>query len=246
MYQTVFKRYELKYMLTIAQRDLILSAMEPYMTPDKYGKTTIRNLYFDTPNYRLIRRSLEKPAYKEKLRVRSYSLVRGEDTVFAELKRKYNGIVYKRRLAGSESDVMAWLRGQTLAPTDSQISREIDYFLRFYGELHPTVFLSYDRQAHYLLTDSSFRVTFDENILARDTELGLDVEAYGTPLLPEGKVLMEIKCAGGIPLWLTEVLSAEHIYKTSFSKYGTAYEKLIFPNQKGNNVHNKEKQHYVS
>ena len=60
-------------------------------------------------------------------------------------------------------------------------------------------------------------------------DLSLTSEVYGTPILPEGKVLMEIKCSGGIPLWMTQVLSKEKIYKTSFSKYGTAYEMLIFP-----------------
>ena len=59
-FQTVFKRYELKYLLTRAQKERILEAMEPYMALDKYGRTTIRNIYFDTDNYRLIRRSIEK------------------------------------------------------------------------------------------------------------------------------------------------------------------------------------------
>ncbi|MBQ7921474.1 MAG: polyphosphate polymerase domain-containing protein [Clostridia bacterium] len=247
MYQTVFKRYELKYLLTTAQKEKILSVMAPYMTPDKYGRTTVRNLYFDTDTYLLIRRSLEKPVYKEKLRVRSYRPAQGEDTVFAELKRKYKGIVYKRRLAASETDAMAWLKGHAPAPENTQISREIDYFLNLYGGLHPTVFLSYDREAYYSAADSSFRVTFDENILARETELSLGGEIYGTSLLEKGKVLMEIKCAGGIPLWMTDVLSAEHIYKTSFSKYGTAYRNLIFPElQTENTVNNKEKTYHVS
>ena len=73
-YQTVFKRYELKYMLDAAQKQQILLAMKPYMVLDKYGRTTIRNIYFDTDNYRLIRRSIEKPLYKEKLRSRTESV----------------------------------------------------------------------------------------------------------------------------------------------------------------------------
>lgn len=244
MYQASFRRYELKYILTTGQKERILSAIVPYMTPDIYGRTIIRNLYFDTDTYLLIRRSMEKPVYKEKLRVRSYRCAGGEDTVFAELKRKYNGIVYKRRLAAAANQAMDWLQGETSAPDNSQISKEIDYFLSLYSGLHPTVFLAYDREAYYSVTDSSFRVTFDENILARDSHLSLGEAVYGTSLLDDGKVLMEIKCAGGIPLWMTEVLSAEHIYKTSFSKYGTAYQKIIFPKwQNKNSIHNKEKYH---
>jgi len=112
---------------------------------------------------------------------------------------------------------------------DTQISEEIDYFMDYYETLHPVVFLSYEREAFYSKDKSDFRVTFDDTILCRQEDLSLESEVYGTPLLPEGKVLMEIKCSGGIPLWMAHVLSAEHIYKTSFSKYGTAYQTMILP-----------------
>ncbi len=228
-FQTVFKRYELKYMLTLKQKEKILEAMSPYMELDKYGRTTIRNIYFDTDNYRLIRRSIEKPAYKEKLRIRSYSQATADSTVFVELKKKYQKVVYKRRLPLCEADAMAWICREQACPMNTQISREIDYFIDFYGKLKPTVFLSYEREAYYDKGGGDFRVTFDDNILSRQTDVNLCSTTYGTPILPEGKVLMELKCSGGIPLWMVEVLSREHIYKTSFSKYGTAYSTLIFP-----------------
>ena len=226
---TVFKRYELKYMLTLEQKEIILKAMSPYMELDKYGRTTIRNIYFDTDSYRLIRRSIEKPAYKEKLRIRSYSQATADSTVFVELKKKYDKVVYKRRLPLCERDAMAWVCGEATCPVNTQISREIDYFSDFYGGLKPSVFLSYEREAYYDKGGGDFRVTFDDNILARQTDVSLCSDLYGEPILPEGKVLMELKCSGGIPLWMVEVLSREHIYKTSFSKYGTAYSTLIFP-----------------
>ena len=228
-FQTVFKRYELKYMLTLEQKEKILEAMSPYMQLDKYGRTTIRNIYFDTDSYRLIRRSIEKPAYKEKLRIRSYSQATADSTVFVELKKKYDKVVYKRRLPLCERDAMSWVCGEVKCPVNTQISREIDYFSDFYGTLKPTVFLSYEREAYYDKGGGDFRVTFDDNILARQTDVSLCSDLYGEPILPEGKVLMELKCSGGIPLWMVEVLSRERIYKTSFSKYGTAYSALIFP-----------------
>ena len=226
---TVFKRYELKYMLTTAQKESILQAMADHMAPDAYGRTTIRNVYFDTDNYRLIRRSIEKPAYKEKLRVRSYTQVADEDTVFVELKKKYEKVVYKRRIALASQDAMAWVCRESACPVDTQISREIDYFIDVYGKLKPTMFLSYEREAYYDTGGGDFRVTFDEHILCRQTDISLSSDVYGTPILPDGKVLMEIKCSGGIPLWMVRVLSRERIYKTSFSKYGTAYTALVFP-----------------
>ena len=235
--QTVFQRYELKYLLTMAQKETVLKAMQPYMTLDKYGRTTIRNLYYDTDTYLLIRRSIEKPAYKEKLRIRSYSQTDDNSAVFVELKKKYKHVVYKRRISLPYTDATAWLSREKHPAKHTQIANEIDYFLDYYGSLHPTVFLSCERKAYYGNDGSDFRVTFDDNILCRQEDLSLESEVYGTPILPEDKVLMEIKCSGGIPLWMIHVLSEEKIYKTSFSKYGTAYEMLIFPKTHATNAY---------
>ena len=275
-YQTVFKRYELKYMITREQKDRILRTMEPYMVQDKFGRSTIRNIYFDTDDYILARHSIAKPDFKEKLRIRSYAAASSDSTVFVELKRKFDHVVYKRRVALPENFAMKWTQGFTcrlssrtassgtagsmtasaaggngagnlhreLSAVPPQMTSEISYFLNYYGTLRPAVFLSYDRLAYRMRdipangsgadtpaaqTGSDFRVTFDENILFRDYDMSLGSEIYGTSLLDEGKVLMEIKCSGGIPLWMTQVLSEEHIYKTSFSKYGTAYSRYIQP-----------------
>ena len=227
--QTVFKRFELKYLLNAEQKERVLQAMEPYMTLDGYGRTTIRNIYFDTDNYRLVRHSIEKPVYKEKLRIRSYRQAEEDSTVFVELKKKYRKVVYKRRGSLPEKEAMEWVSGRNRCRGDSQIAGEVDYFLKYYQQLYPTVFLSYEREAYYSNDGSDFRVTFDDTVLCRQEDISLESEVYGTPLLPEGKVLMEIKCSGGIPLWMTYVLSEEHIYRTSFSKYGTAYKTMIFP-----------------
>lgn len=231
-FQTVFKRYEVKFMLTAQQKQLLLSEIEKYMCLDRYGKTLIKNLYLDTPTYRLARRSIEKPDYKEKLRIRSYGETEANSTVFVELKKKYKGVVYKRRIPMTESQAVDWLWGGKPSTSQSQIAAEIDYFVKYYGSLHPVAFLSYEREAYYARDGSDFRITFDDNILCRQQALSLQMKAYGTPILPEGRVLMELKCSGGIPLWMTRILSREHIYKTAFSKYGTAYQTLIFTHRK--------------
>lgn len=233
MYQSVFKRYELKYMLTRPQKELLLQVMEPYMKLDQYGRTTIRNIYFDTDNYRLIRHSLEKPAYKEKLRIRSYGKAEEADPVFVELKKKYKSVVYKRRVVMPQQQAMQWLGGGATHPEPSQITYEIDYFCSFYENLRPTVFLSYEREAYYSLSGGDFRVTFDENILSREEELSLAADVWGMPLLPEGMVLLELKTPGGIPLWMTRFLTQQQIFKTSFSKYGTAYCNQILQTNRG-------------
>lgn len=233
-YQNIFKRYELKYMLTQEQKKHVVEAMAPHMELDEYGRTTIRNIYFDTENYRLIRQSIEKPGYKEKLRIRSYAKASPKSCVFVELKKKYDRVVYKRRISLSEEEAMQWVCGEGHCRKETQISEEVDYFLDYYESLRPSVFLSYEREAYFAKDGSDFRVTFDDTILCRQEDLSLEAEAYGTPLIPEGMALMELKCSGGIPLWMVHILSGEHIYQTSFSKYGTAYKTMIFPKlQKG-------------
>ena len=237
-FQTVFKRYEIKYMLTVEQKERMLAAMQPYMRLDRYGRTTIRNIYFDTDNFRLIRHSIEKPTvYKEKLRIRSYQRASSDDPVFVELKKKYKSVVYKRRLSMPELHALDWISGKCACERDTQISREIDYFIRFYENLKPRILLSYEREAYYAMDGSDFRVTFDDHILCREEEISLDSDIWGTPILEEGKVLMEIKTAGGIPLWMTHLLTQERIFKTPFSKYGTAYKTLLFPKLKGGLFH---------
>lgn len=231
-YQSVFQRYELKYLLTQKQKAIILRAMGPHMTLDEYGRTVIRNLYFDTNSYRLIRHSIEKPAYKEKLRLRSYARTTPESTVFVELKKKYDSIVYKRRLSLTQNSALDWLSGKTGCKKNTQIADEINYVLDYYQTLHPVVFLSYEREAFYAKDGSDFRITFDENILCRRENLSLEADVWGTPLLEKDMALMEIKCSGAVPLWMAHSLSGEQIYQTSFSKYGTAYETIIYPNMK--------------
>ena len=230
--QTIFQRYEIKYRITRAQREWLIAAIGDRMREDQYGFHTIRNVYFDTPDHRLIRRSLEKPLYKEKLRLRCYHTATEEDMVFLELKKKYKGVVYKRRVALPEAEAMAFLCDRKKVG-ESQILREIDYFLDFYGDLRPAMFLSYRRQAFYGVEDPTLRLTFDDQILWREDRLRLTEEVEGRALLPEDAVLMEIKTSTALPLWLTALLSQEHIYKSSFSKYGTAYLETVEEKKEG-------------
>ena len=225
-FQATFQRYEIKYLLTRTQKQAILEAMQPYMQLDRYGRTTIRNIYYDTENYRLIRRSLEKPAYKEKLRIRSYQKAGPEDPVFVELKKKYRDVVYKRRLTLPEAQAMESFRYGLPLPIRSQIADEVEYFRAFYGRLRPAVFLSYEREAFYALDGGDFRLTFDENILYRESNFSLGSQAYGIPLLGQGQTLMELKTAGGLPLWMSHALNRIQVYHSSFSKYGMAYQRM--------------------
>lgn len=222
----VFRRREQKYLLDERQRQAIEDAMHENMEPDKYARSAVRNIYYDTKDRRLIRRSLEKPAYKEKLRLRGYGVIKPEDEVFLEMKKKYKGIVYKRRVSMEEQQATAYMADPAARLDAGQIGREIDYFKDFYGTLQPALYLSYDRQAWHS-ADNSLRVTLDWNICYRRDNLTLVSEAGGVQLLEPGQSLLEIKTATAMPLWLASLLSEYKIRQTSFSKYGTAHMRLL-------------------
>jgi SPX domain protein involved in polyphosphate accumulation len=232
MVNDTFQRREVKYLLDPRQRAALEQAFRSRMIPDPHGESTICNIYYDTPNYRLARASLEKPVYKEKLRMRSYGRVREGDPVFLELKKKYKGVVYKRRISLPELSACAFMAGLAPLPEDSQIGRELDYFRVFYGELFPAVYLCYDRSAWFSAEDSGFRATFDRNIRWREEDTRLTAPIGGQQLLLPGQSLFEVKTADSIPLWLSELLDRLQIRQASFSKYGEVY-KTIYMERKG-------------
>lgn len=219
--QYSFARYEKKYFLTPQQQAAVLEGLRPYTQPDEYGSYSICNLYYDTDDWRLIRASIEKPTYKEKLRVRSYGIPEPDGTVFVEIKKKCRGMVYKRRIC-ADVRLAAKDLPRAAALQGGQIGREIGWFLHTYP-VSPKVFIAYDRTAFAGLDDPSLRITFDRNIRWRDTALDLRQGSTGTPLGPEGKVLMELKLPGVCPLWLSRLLSEVGAFPTSFSKYGAYY-----------------------
>ncbi len=220
---TTFKRKEIKYLLDEKEYQNLKLRLSQRLVADEHGKSEIRNIYYDTPDFELIRRSLEKPIYKEKLRVRSYGVPDENDPVFVELKKKYKGIVYKRREALALPQAEAYLAGGIEVPKDTQIMREIDWFLSYYNDLVPAMSICYDREAYYSVEDASVRITFDNNIRWRSDRLSLADGAFGRQLLEPGQHLMELKVGGAMPLWLTGLLDALEIYPVSFSKYGKAY-----------------------
>lgn len=226
--QCCFARYEKKYWLTPAQQQALLAATEPRLVKDRYGAYTICNIYYDTPDYRLIRASLEKPVYKEKLRVRSYGVPREDDPVFVELKKKFDGVVYKRRITTTLPEAGPLLAGEDAGAAFGQIGREIGYFQSFYHTA-PRVFIGYDRLAFAGAEDPRVRITFDGNLRWRDTDLDLRLGDGGAPLLDDDRVLMEIKLPGAAPLWLSRLLSELSVFPTSFSKYGACYSRYLLP-----------------
>lgn len=224
-----FKRYEKKYLLPPEKYAALRKKLEGFIEPDKFFSSTVCSIYYDSSSYDLIRHSIEKPVYKEKLRLRSYNVPKADSEVFVELKKKYKGIVYKRRVPMACSTAQRYLLGEIPAPGQGQIINEIDWFLKT-NNVAPKVFIACEREAYVAVENHELRVTFDMNLRWRDTELDLTLGSRGEPLTEEGWVLMELKIPGAMPLWLTRILSELEIYPASFSKYGTAYTRNILNN----------------
>ncbi len=231
MAQEVFERYEKKYMLSPGQKEGLLAAAGKWFALDGYGRHTICNIYFDTPDYQLIRTSLQKPVYKEKLRLRSYGICGEEDPVYLELKKKYRSVVYKRRTQMSLREAQAYLTEGRRPEREGQIFREADYAVRWYG-LRPMVYISYEREAYACGEENGLRMTFDQNILARSKDLRLDQMPYGAPLLEPGQTLMELKIPGAMPVWMSRSLAELKVYPVSFSKYGVYYQQYLHSSAK--------------
>lgn len=229
MIQKVFNRYEKKYMLTRQQYEAIRQRLEPCMEEDQYGLHTIRNIYYDTEDDELIRTSLEKPKYKEKFRVRCYGEPNAESDYFLEIKKKYKGIVNKRRIVMKPQEAKAYLENGEKPREQSQIFREVDYVWNHY-QLIPKIYLAYDRIALFGKEDAEFRVTFDQNIRSRDFALTLEKDTETTKLLKDGYYLMEVKISNAMPLWFVKILTELEIRSTSFSKYGNVYRRNLEKN----------------
>lgn len=232
-----FKRYELKFLVSPEQYRAISDELIKHMDYDPYckknGSYMIYNIYFDTWDDAVIRHSLSKPYYKEKLRLRSYSLASAgskADMVFLELKKKIGGIVSKRRAVLGYDEAMEFVKTGTLPNTgcyqDEQVTAEIADFLSRYT-VYPKVYISYERVAYFDKSDSEFRVSFDKDILTRRSNVTLRDGDSGAELMTDGSYLMEVKCAGAIPLWMTSLLSQLKVYTTGFSKYGTEYKQYL-------------------
>lgn len=228
---TTFVRKEKKYLITEEQRRQLLEILPKYMVFDKYCQNgnmyTVNNVYFDTPTFNVIRNSLSKPAYKSKLRIRTYiTKAQDDDVAFLEMKKKITGVVNKRRIVAKlielENFINYRIRPKNISPHQKQVFDEIEYTLNDEKSV-PAVYLTYKRIALFGRNDSNIRVTIDEDILARTDNPSLREDRYGKALLPEGHYLMEIKISGAFPLWLAHILTELNIHPTSFSKYGKFY-----------------------
>lgn len=222
----IFERIEKKYLLNIMQLENFQKQIMPYMVLDQFGNYSIMNIYYDTDQFDLIRRSLDRPTYKEKLRLRSYGIPNEDSIVFIELKKKYKGVVYKRREEMPLWEAEIFLNQGCFPQKDTQINREIAYFLSYYKPI-PKEYIAYDRKAYYGLENPEIRLTFDFNIRYRNEDLSLKDGDYGNLIMDKDSCLMELKVPGAIPIWLCKIMNELGIYPQTFSKYGMVYSKSV-------------------
>ncbi len=227
----IFRRVEKKYRVTQQEKDALLSEIGSYLTPDPHGRSTICSLYLDTPDFLLIRNSIDARTYKEKLRLRSYGTPSGESKVFLEIKKKFKGVVYKRRVSMTLKQAEEYIVGG-ICPESSQIMDEIEYAMNFYRRPKPRVLIAYERDAYFVENTPTLRLTFDSKIRYRAEDLFLEHGTEGEKILPDGEYILEIKTDGAMPLWLSHALAKCNILPSSFSKYGNAYRESYLEKRK--------------
>jgi hypothetical protein len=233
MSSKVLKRNELKYLITLEQFNDFQKIVDKYLDQDKFHISRIKNIYYDTDDYLLIRRSIEKPNYKEKIRIRTYNEGINPE-VFVEIKRKCNSVVFKRRVKMKFDDAKKLLNFESIEQ-NGQIINEIKYFVALYKCLKPKMYLSYDRLSYIAKEDKNLRTTFDSNIQWVNGKQDFIEQKTGNYVLDNKHYLMEIKTEMGYPRWLCDFLSDNKIYKTSFSKYGNAYIDMLKVEKEENN-----------
>ncbi len=223
----IFKRYEKKYRISYDQKKRLLALVGGHLTPDEHGKSTVYSIYLDTPDYRLIRESITAGVYKEKMRLRCYGEPVNDSPTFLEIKKKYKGVVYKRRESLSFALANEYIKSGNM-PYDSQIMREIDYMRTFYGTLRPAMLIACEREAYFSSESRALRLTFDSDIRYSSRDFS-PKGSGGTRIINDDEYILEIKTDGAMPLWLSAALSKCEIFSAPFSKYGTAYKDTNYP-----------------
>ncbi len=234
MAKEIFNRVEEKYVITKEQYEHIAAELSKYAFPDEYSKNgsfyAISNIYYDTEDNNLIRMSVTKPVYKEKIRLRAYGVPSMDSKVFLEIKKKYHGVVNKRRTTLTLKEAYDFVNTGEIPEIreymNEQVLKELKYSIRHY-EVEPKVYLSYERQAFTGKTDSELRITFDKNIIARREDVALEYGVFGERVVPRDTMVMEIKYMDRMPMWLIALIRHHDLEKTSFSKYGTEYEHYL-------------------
>ena len=218
-----FDRVEKKYLLDKSQYEDILSKIQEFVEPDKFFDADIRSIYYDNDSFQMIRRSIEKPDYKEKIRIRSYGEPLDDDMVFVEFKKKLNGVVYKRRTKAKYSDLLDNIKNAEFK--DEQIGNEIKYAIDYYGGVKPAIYIGCNRTSYSGKDNKRLRITFDKDLRYRMKHLALKSDVSDQVL--SDKIIMEIKAEKAMPLWLTKILDEAKAYPRGFSKVGTAFEKQV-------------------
>jgi len=222
--QSIFRRQEIKFILDTAKLQPLYDIVAEKIPRDTYGQYLVQSIYFDTNNWDIIRSSIEKPVYKEKLRLRCYGVPGQDSTIFMELKKKFRGVVSKRRIAFPMQELIEKSAQELVAEDSTQIGRELSYYLQNHA-VQERVHISYEREA--FAGENGLRLTLDTNIRFRTDILDYQNPGEGLEVLPAGLTVMEIKTLGGMPIWLAQTLSEHKIFPHSFSKYGAGYKKYV-------------------
>lgn len=245
MTQEIFKRYELKFLLTRAEHEALRTAIMPRMAYDTYGdsegKYNIVTLYYESRDKTVYFETMNRLRFRQKLRLRVYDEADLSSDAFIEIKQKFRNVVNKRRTLIPLEEAYQVLAEpyeegviESVNASNQQILREALHFKELY-KLNPATVVSYDRQAFsgVLEGEQDLRVTFDYNLMCRSENLGLENGPKGLPFVEDDIVILEVKVSNSVPFWLSRLLSEFNFVRQGFSKFCTSIDLLeeenLFP-----------------
>ena len=221
---TIIDRMEQKYFVSFDKYKKLMDIIEDKLVKDKYFSERIYNIYFDNDEYEFMTKSLDKPLYKEKVRLRSYETADKNSNVFLEIKKKFQGHGNKRRVVINYNDAIDYINNKIIPDTNKQIMNELDYTFKK-NNLKPKISLTYDRLSYAFKEDDSYRITFDTNIRYSNKKIDL-VDLDDDYCLFNDGYIMEVKTLKGYPMWFIKALNELKLFPTSYSKVGEAYKEL--------------------
>jgi SPX domain protein involved in polyphosphate accumulation len=242
----VLERYELKYTIPAEWVAPISAFVEPYCSLDYHSSVApdgfyqVNSLYFDSPDFVLLRNRLGGLHDRFNMRVRTYGAAPVAPW-FLEVKRKIGDIIRKYRARVKDIDLARTLDpaadpSEFLASPRDAANAALFRRLAHAYNAAPVVQTTYRRKAYFSVCDDYARVTFDAGMryLARTEYNPLPVEEAFAPTDLEDRfdegtsVVLELKCqAKNVPIWMVDLIRAFDLRRRSFSKYSAAMAQVF-------------------
>ncbi|MFX1445368.1 MAG: VTC domain-containing protein [Promethearchaeota archaeon] len=239
--QKYFNRFEIKYQISMIQKNILSRQIHPFMELDPYVNNNhnyeVRSVYFDSPFRKSFFEKINGVGIRVKLRIRYYPDFQNgnQEFVFLELKKKINENVSKSRILVPFLDAFEIIDNSTekaknfynKATNEDKIKlKEMWYLFNRYN-LKPICVVCYNREPYMDKMENRFRLTFDTNVRVRYFDFDLHSGEGSKYVVPPNLCIMEIKFNNFIPNWIIKIFQKNNIIQEKTSKFANGLERGI-------------------